>query len=147
LLPIFSFVHHFPFSGQVKVDVRRRLLDQDELAAVVVQKDFGTERYMNKLASNELFERHFKVRVNRYVAWRRIGPSTLGKLEKVIYTELNADRPHSLVVDGYRYVDGRFTVHINQGQGGQGDGWYDFYRGILRPDDNALRVVYTFKPI
>lgn len=42
---------------------------------------------------------------------------------------------------------GGFTVHINQGQGGQDDGWYDFYQGILRSDDNALRVVYTSKPV
>jgi hypothetical protein len=37
-------------------------------------------------------------------------------------------------------------IHTNQGQGGPDDGWYDFYKGILRTDDNTLRVVYTFKP-
>lgn len=146
-------------SSTTDPEISLQMAHYNYMAAVVVQKDFGTERYMNKLASSELFERHFKVRVNRFIAWRSIGPSTLGKLEKIIYTELNAKRPvflhfanlsdfgHSVVVDGYRYVDGRFVIHINQGQGGQDDGWYDFYKGILRPDDNALRVVYTFKPI
>ncbi len=37
-------------------------------------------------------------------------------------------------------------IHTNQGQGGPDDGWYNFYKGILRSNDNALRVVYTFKP-
>jgi Peptidase C10 family len=53
---------------------------------------------------------------------------------------------HSVVVDGYCYQQGEFRVHINQGQGGPDDGWFDFSQGILKPDDNALRVVYTFRP-
>jgi hypothetical protein len=127
-------------------------------AALAVQKDFGTDRYMNKLASAELLEAHFKVKVKRYVAWHNFAPNTLHKLEKVIYRELNAKRPiflhfanlkdfgHSIVVDGYCYKNGAFMIHTNQGQGGPDDGWYDFQKGILRTDDNALRVVYTFKP-
>ncbi|WP_026462549.1 C10 family peptidase [Adhaeribacter aquaticus] len=127
-------------------------------AALVVQKDFGTDRYMNKLAPARLFEKHFNVKAERFISFHQIAPYTLGKLEKVIYNELNEKRPvflhfanlkdfgHSLVIDGYCYKDGVFMVHTNQGQGGPTDGWYNFYKGILRPDDNALRVVYTFKP-
>lgn len=127
-------------------------------AALAVQKDFGTDRYMNKLASASLLEKHYKVKVERYIAWHKFVPNTLGKLEKIIYNEINEKRPvflhfanlkdfgHSIVVDGYCYKDGNFMIHTNQGQGGPTDGWYDFYKGILRKDDNALRVVYTFKP-
>lgn len=127
-------------------------------AALVIQKDFGTDRYMHKLAPAGLLEQHYKMKVNRYIAWHKLLPYTLGKLEKIIYNEINKKRPvflhfanlkdfgHSVVVDGYCYRNNRFMIHTNQGQGGPTDGWYDFYKGILRPDDNALRVVYTFKP-
>jgi hypothetical protein len=127
-------------------------------AALAVQKDFGTDRYMNKLASARLLEQHYKVKVERYIAWHKLVPNTLGKLEKIIYNEINEKRPvflhfanlndfgHSIVVDGYCYKDGNFMIHTNQGQGGPDDGWYAFNKGILRTDDNALRVVYTFKP-
>ncbi len=127
-------------------------------AALAVQKDFGTDRYMNKVASASLLEQHYKVKAERYIAWHKYVPNTLGKLEKIIYNEINDKRPiflhfanlkdfgHSIVVDGYCYKDGNFMIHTNQGQGGPTDGWYDFYKGILRTDDNALRVVYTFKP-
>jgi hypothetical protein len=127
-------------------------------AALAVQKDFGTDRYMNKLVSASSLERHYQLKVNRYVSWRRFIPNTLGKLEKIIYNEINAKRPvflhfanlkdfgHSIVVDGYCYKEGVFMIHTNQGQGEPTDGWYAFQKGILRTDDNALRVVYTFKP-
>jgi hypothetical protein len=127
-------------------------------AALAVQKDFGTDRYMNKLAPADLLEKHYAVKVERYISWRKTVPATLGKLEKIIYQEINGKRPvflhfanlkdfgHSVVIDGYCYKDGNFMIHTNQGQGGPDDGWYNFHKGILRPDDNALRVIYTFKP-
>ncbi|MEI9942695.1 MAG: C10 family peptidase [Chitinophagaceae bacterium] len=99
------------------------------------------------------------LKAERYISWHRLAPYTMGKLEKVIYRELNAKRPvflhfanlkdfgHSLVIDGYCYKDGIFMIHANQGQGGPTDGWYDFHKGILRNNDDALRVVYTFKPL
>jgi Peptidase C10 family len=136
----------------------KQLAKYNYYAALAVQKDFGTDRYMNKLASASLLEQHFKVKVERYIAWHKLLPNTLGKLEKVIYEEINAKRPiflhfanlkdfgHSIVVDGYCYKNGRFMIHTNQGQGGPDDGWYDFHKGILKANDNALRVVYTFKP-
>lgn len=125
-------------------------------AALAVQKDFGTDRYMHKLAPAALLEEHYGVQAKRYISWHGL-PYTLGKLEQIIYTEINAQRPvflhfadlkqfgHSIVVDGYCYENGKFMIHTNQGQGGPTDGWYDFRKGILVKGDNALRVVYTIR--
>ncbi|MFD2920689.1 C10 family peptidase [Terrimonas rubra] len=150
------------FAAAIDTTTSRQTIEQlakyNYYAALVVQKDFGTDRYMHKLAPARLFEQHYKMKVERYIAWRKILPYTLGKLEKIIYREINEQRPvflhfanlkdfgHSVVIDGYCYKNGRFMIHTNQGQGGPTDGWYDFYKGILRPDDHALRVIYTFKP-
>jgi hypothetical protein len=150
------------FTPSIDTTTSQETIDQlakyNYYAALAVQKDFGTDRYMNKLASESLLEEHYKVKVKRYISWRRFIPNTLGKLEKIIYNEINEKRPvflhfanlndfgHSVVVDGYCYKDDNFMIHINQGQGGPTDGWYNFYKGILRADDDALRVIYTFKP-
>jgi hypothetical protein len=128
-------------------------------AALAMQKDFGTDRYMNKLASTGLLEAHYPFEVNRFISWKNTAPYTNSKLEQIIYDEINFKRPvflhfanltdfgHSVVVDGYCYKKGVFYIHTNQGQGGPTDGWYAFDKGILKPDDGALRVVYTFKPL
>jgi hypothetical protein len=136
----------------------KQLAKYNYYAALAMQKDFGTDRYMSKLAPARLLEEHYRMKVKRYISWHDFAPYTLGRLEKVIYQELNASRPvflhfanlkdfgHSVVIDGYCYKNGVFMVHTNQGQGGPTDGWYDFHKGILRTDDTALRVIYTFKP-
>jgi hypothetical protein len=127
-------------------------------AALTVKKDFGTGKNMDLLPSPGLFESHYKVKVHRYISWKRFLPYTDGKLASLIYRELGQKRPvylhfsnfkdvgHTVLVDGYCNENGVFKVHLNQGQGGPTDGWYDFYKGFLKPDDNALRVVYTFEP-
>lgn len=137
--------------------VKDQMAKYSYYAALAVQKDFGTDRYMNKLASSRLLEQHYNVEVSRYISWHKLLPNTTGKLEEVICREIDHRRPvflhfanlkdfgHSVVIDNYHYRDGSFEVHINQGQGGPGDGWYKFYRGILREDDDQLRVIYTFK--
>lgn len=128
-------------------------------AALIVRKDFGTDRYMQKLAASSLLEQHLKVKVERYISWHRALPYSLSKLQKVMLSELQHKRPvllhfsdlkgfgHSVVVDGYRLENNRPIVHINQGQGGPQDGWYDFLDEILQKDDDKLRVIYTFSPI
>lgn len=127
-------------------------------AALVVRKDFGTDRYMHKLLPAALLEEHYRVKAARYISWHGL-PYTRGKLKKIIYQELNARRPvflhfanlkdfgHSVVIDGYCYRGNQFMIHTNQGQGGPTDGWYDFDKGILREDDIKLRVVYTMEPL
>lgn len=156
----FSFDKFAPgIDSGTSAETADQLAKYNYYAALAVQKDFGTDRYMNKLASADLLEKHYKMDVCRYISWHHFVPNTMGKLEKIIYNEINERRPvflhfanlkdfgHSVVVDGYCYDGDAFMVHTNQGQGGPTDGWYDFYKGILNPEDNALRVVYTFKPV
>ena len=140
-------------------ETTNQLAKYNYYAALAMQKDFGTDRYMNKLAPASLLEAHYHMSVERYISFRKVIPYTHSKLEKIIYKELQQQRPlflhfanlkdfgHSVVIDGYCYDNNKFMVHLNQGQGGKDDGWYDFYKGILRPDDTALRVIYTFKPM
>lgn len=128
-------------------------------AALAIRKDFGTDSYMQKLASASLLEQHYKMKVSRYISWKGLLPYTTGKLEKLIFDELSAKRPlflhftdlktfgHSVVIDACCVEKGNFKVHLNQGQGGPQDGWYELDKAILQPNDTNLRVIYTFKPL
>lgn len=145
-------------NSSTPTEIKKQMALYNFYAACAVQKDFGTDSYMNKLAPSSLFEKHYPVRCSRYLSWNNFGPYTLGKLEQIIYNEIINKRPvflhfsnlknfgHSVVVDGFYYKDGNMFVHTNQGQGGSDDGWYQFKKGIIKADDNALRVIYTFKP-
>jgi hypothetical protein len=85
-------------------------------------------------------------------------PYTTGKQKAIIQREVYAKRPlflhfanlkdfgHSVVIDGYKTVGNHFYVHLNQGQGGVQDGWYDFEKDLLKKDDRKLRVLYTIQP-
>ena len=127
-------------------------------AALAVQKDFGTDSYMQKLASSSLLEKHFRVQVSRYISWHNLLPNSHAKLEAVIRKEISHKRPlflhfsnlenfgHSVVIDGYKQTTNRFLVHLNQGQGGPQDGWYDFGQDLLKKEDYKLRVIYAIKP-
>ncbi|HEY4323644.1 MAG TPA: C10 family peptidase [Mucilaginibacter sp.] len=128
-------------------------------AALTVNKDFGTDSYMHKLAPVSLLESHYKVDANRYISWKGILPYSHGKLKNIIMGEISQKRPlflhftnlknfgHSVVVDGYKQIDDKFLVHLNQGQGGPQDGWCDFDKDLLKAGDHNLRVIYTFKPL
>lgn len=127
-------------------------------AALAVRKDFGTNRYMNKLAPPILFEQHYQVKAARYISWKHTFPYSFGKLKKVISRELDHKRPlmlhfsdlkgfgHTVVIGAYRIENNILIVHLNQGQGGQQDGWFNFDSPILQPNDDNLRVLYTFNP-
>jgi hypothetical protein len=85
-------------------------------------------------------------------------PYSTGKLKAIIQDEIYHNRPiflhfanlkdfgHSVVVDGYKITAMQFLVHLNQGQGGPQDGWYNFDQDLLKSGDHKLRVIYTFKP-
>lgn len=128
-------------------------------AALAVNKDFGTDNYMHKLASSSLLEEHYKIKVSRYVSWNHILPYSSGKLENIVMKEISQKRPlflhfanlnnfgHSVVIDGYKQSGNQFFVHLNQGQGGPQDGWYDFDKDLLHKGDRKLRVIYTIRPV
>lgn len=127
-------------------------------AALAVQKDFGTDSYMQKLASSTLLETHFRVNVSRYISWQNVLPYTHSKLKAIIKEEIFNKRPlflhfanlkdfgHSVVIDGYKQTGKKFLIHLNQGQGGPQDGWYNFDQDLLKNGDHKLRVIYTIKP-
>ena len=128
-------------------------------AALAVNKDFGTDHYMHKLAPAHLLETHYHVKADRYICWHELFPYTTGKLESIIRWEITAKRPlflhfanlkdfgHSVVIDGYKSEGNSFMVHLNQGQGGPQDGWYNFEHDLLKKNDRNLRVIYTIKPL
>jgi len=92
-----------------------------------------------------------------YFSWKTILPYTSGKLKNVIRKEISQKRPlflhfanlknfgHSVVIDGYKQNGKQSLVHLNQGQGGSKEGWYDFDQDLLTGADRQLRLVYTFK--
>lgn len=137
----------------------RALAKYNYYAALAVQKDFGTDNYLNKLAPPSLLEKHYKVKVSRYISWRRALPYSPGKLKSLICEEISNNRPlflhfadlenfgHSVVIDGYKQTEKEFLVHLNQGQGGPQDGWYDFDLDLLKEGARRLRVIYTFRPL
>jgi len=157
-----STVNLAMLTDQIDSTAQQSLIDAtaryNYYAALAVQKDFGTDRYMNKLASSSLLEEHFPVHVKRYISWHRTIPYSISKLESIVCSELNLKRPvflhfsdlkvfgHSVVIDAYKLKDKQVIVHINQGQGGPDDGWYNFKGSILRTGDDQLRVIYTFNP-
>jgi hypothetical protein len=128
-------------------------------AALAVNKDFGTDNYMHKLAPASLLAVHYPINASRYISWKGLFPYSTGKLKAIIRREIGAKRPlflhfanlkdfgHSVVIDGYKLLDTKFMVHLNQGQGGPQDGWYDFDSDLLKKGDRKLRVIYTIKPV
>lgn len=98
--------------------------------AAVVQKDFGTGRYITKLPPADSIESHFTVRVNRYLVYRGLFQSRR-KIRNIVIREIESNRPlylyyrnmhikgsgHSVVLDGYRFDNGDFVVHLNFGWG------------------------------
>lgn len=128
-------------------------------AAVIMEKDFGTDNYMHLLASARQLEEHYRLHSSRYISWHGVAPYTSGKLFRIVQEELLAGRPlllhfanlagfgHAVVIDGYKTEGVKQMVHLNQGQGGPQDGWYEFNGDILAPGDRKLRVIYTIRPL
>ena len=73
------------------------------------------------------------------------GDKASTRLEQWLYTQAD-NNGHAAVIDGYDEKDGKFYVHINQGAGGYGNGWYDFFEPIAsRIDDLSYRVLFTVR--
>lgn len=127
--------------------------------ATIMQKDFGTGRYVTKLPSVKNIERQLNVKANLYLAYKGLFQSKR-KIRNIVIREIEANRPiymyyrnmnvkgsgHSIVLDGYRFDDENFMVHLNFGWGGRNDGWYNLFNSIATEGDTELRVFITTHP-
>lgn len=158
--------HKFDWTSFVKeVNNTTSAKSLDEVAlysyytATVLQKDFGSNFYNTKLPPVDKLEKHYKVSIREYISLRKLFPYTNSKLGQIVRKELDQKRPvylyfgnmkdfgHAVVVDGYRWRNGKFWVHLIQGHGGPQNGWYNFHTKIANKDDTILRVIYTVKPV
>jgi len=116
--------------------------------ALIVQKEWGTRKYM--LTSEESVaevECHFSVRVTRQL----MSKMTPSAMSAHIVRELNMYQPlkmfmkgkghgHHVIVDGYRMKHRKFLYHLNVGNSGYDNDWYEFGAPIcLRHYSNGTR--------
>jgi len=114
--------------------------------STVIQKDFGTGTYCigHSKMITELQE-HFEF-ISSETTWVS-SPSTT-RIEE----EIDDFRPcmfyirkqdqsgyHAVVIDGYKWQNNKFYVHINFGWDGSRDGWYDYSGPIYTYDDIYFR--------
>ncbi len=148
------------FIDALTVDTDQQSIEQvalyGYLIACIVQKDFGTGRYMKKMHKKQLQE-HFNCKVNEYVRYKGLFLSNR-KIEKIVRKEIDNRRPvyfhytnfngggHSVVIDNYSVEGEYFMVHLNFGWGGDSDGWYNLFESIANPDDTKLRLFISINP-
>ncbi|MHA1830893.1 MAG: C10 family peptidase [Candidatus Helarchaeota archaeon] len=128
--------------------------------ATIVQKDFGTGRYITRLPPIKNIEKQLNVKANLYFNYKGIFQSKR-KMKNIIMREIEANRPmflyyrnmnvkgsgHAVVLDGYRINGKDFEVHLNFGWGGRNDGWYNLFKSIATEGDTELRILITVQPI
>jgi len=121
--------------------------------STVIQKDFGTGTYCighSKMITE--LQDHFEF-ISSETKWVSF-PSTTS-----IEEEIDDFRPcmlyirkqdqsgyHAVVIDGYKWENDEFYVHINFGWGGSRDGWYDYSGPIYTYDDNNFRYTMFIRP-
>ncbi len=118
--------------------------------ALIVQKDFGREEYVDIARVPEEVAEHCGCRVRKVESG----------FNDLVVAELRANRPvvayfndildinivrngHAAVIDGTAENDGHLMVHLNFGWGGASDGWYDF---VTLSRERDLRAVYLLSP-
>ena len=124
------------------------------LTSVIIQKKFGSGTYF--LSHNErakALEEFYSVDAEIY----SLGDYSYEYFEHLIVDEISANRPlmlhlksfsdlyHAVVIDGFKYKDGEFLVHINMGLKGSGDDWYIFDKVITHYDDINYKKIMTIK--
>lgn len=128
--------------------------------ATIVQKDFGTGRYITKLPPIKNIEQQLDVNAKLYFNYKSLFHSKQ-KIKNIIIKEIESNRPiylyycnmnikgsgHSVVLDGYRFNKKDFEVHLNFGWGGRSDSWYNLFKSIVTEGDTDLRILITIKPI
>jgi len=122
--------------------------------AAVLQRNFGGDGYVldtgERLAA---IEKHFRAKTEL------VETEDIQQVRKRLVAELAAERPvlmhvrnrrettfRAVVVDGYRFKDDDFYIHINMARPGRGNGWYKFAGPIAEFDDEKYRVLVTFQP-
>jgi hypothetical protein len=127
--------------------------------ATIVQKDFGTGRYITKLPPLEHIEKQLNLKTKMYLNYKGLFHSQR-KIKNIVRREIEANRPlylyyrnmkvkgsgHSVVLDGYRLEDNKFKVHLNFGWGGRKDGWYNLFDSIATEGDTELRILIAVQP-
>ena len=128
--------------------------------ATIVQKDFGKGRYITKLPPTVNIEKQLNVEADLYLNYKSLFHSQR-KLKNIVIREIENNRPlffyyrdmdvsgsgHSVVLDGYRFDDDTFMVHLNFGWGGRNDDWYDMFNSIVIEGDTGLRMLMTVQPL
>lgn len=132
--------------------------------ACIVQKDFGTNQYIDIENSNNhrsQIEKHFKCKYESYTFKPESSVSELLEKDKsitnIIKQEIDAQRPlgfyykpqnsdgHAIVIDGYTIKDNNFYVHANFGWSGDSDGWYLLKEDL--PKDTRAIMILTIRSI
>jgi len=104
--------------------------------AAVLQRNFGGDGYVldtgERLAA---IEKHFRAKTEL------VETEDIQQVRNRRETTFRA-----VVVDGYRFKDDDFYIHINMARPGRGNGWYKFAGPIAEFDDEKYRVLVTFQP-
>ena len=112
--------------------------------AAAIQKDFGVGGHVLKGKSfKNLLESHFDCTVTEYQFLQGSFLKERSKVVKIIKKEIAAARPvafffgnqydwgHAVVIDGCLEKNKHFSVHINQGLGGPGNGVYELFDPVI----------------
>lgn len=118
--------------------------------ALIVQKDFGREEYVDIARVPEEIAEHCGCRVmkvesgfnNSVVAELRANRPVVAYFNDIL--DINIVRNgHAAVIDGSAENDGHLMVHLNFGWGGASDGWYDL---VALSHERDLRALYLISP-
>jgi hypothetical protein len=147
-------------SSQEIVDATARFLYS---VACIVQKDFGTNQYVdieNSENHKTQIEKHFNCKYESYTYNTVSSILVMFKknksIEKRIKKEIDAKKPigfyydgpdfdgHAVVINGYIIKDKRFYAHVNFGWSGDSDGWYLMPEDL--PKDTKNVILLTIDP-
>ena len=151
------------FENQITDSTQENIIDDISRycysIATIVQKDFGTGRYITMMPPVKNIEKQLNVNATLYFNYKGLFQSKR-KIRNIIIRELESQRPmylyyrnmkvkgsgHSVVLSGYRFDNEGFKVYLNFGWGGRNDGWYNLFDSIVTKGDTELRILITIKP-
>ncbi len=151
------------FADQIKKDtpdsISQQIAEYCYASALVVQKDFGRGRYMTMMPSKKIIEKHLPVKAQLYLQYKGLLQGKR-KIRNLVIHEIELGNPvffyyrnmdvkgsgHAVVIDGYRFENDKFMVHLNFGWGGEKNGWFSMFKDIATPGDKNLRFWLTLHP-